>query len=69
MGPLHLSDVAHLLRDFSDVFVPQLNPEHVLLVQLGLLLRAIFSLVPDRKNNHINGFHLEMYYKNSRPGI
>lgn len=45
--------LANLLRDLGDVLVPQLYPEHVVLIQQGLLLRAIFSLVPGEQNNQL----------------
>lgn len=45
-GRRDLPHAEHLLGDLGDVLVPQLNPEHVVLVEQGLLLGAIFRLVP-----------------------
>lgn len=62
-GHLHPSELANLLWDLSNVFVPELNPEHVLFIQQGLFLRAIFRLVPGHKYNHIISFrYVRIFY-------
>lgn len=62
-GHLHPSELANLLWDLSNVFVPELNPKHVLFIQQGLFLRAIFRLVPGHKYNHIISFrYVRIFY-------
>lgn len=63
MGQLNPSDVAYLLRDLSNVLMPQPNPEHVLFIQKSLLLRAIFRLIPKLKKKTIYSWKYANYNK------